>query len=56
MMGAYNQEMYKNVNDKQFHSFLWRTDNSQQSDIYEFNRLVFPIFSPVCVTGKCQTV
>ena len=31
-----------NLNDKQFHRFLWRTDNSQQSDIYEFNRLVFP--------------
>lgn len=28
-------------NDKQFHRFLWRTDNSQEPDIYEFNRLVF---------------
>ena len=39
------EEMYLQINlkenDKQFHRFLWRTDNSQQPDIYEFNRLVF---------------
>ena len=39
------EEMYLQINlkenDKQFHCFLWRTDNSQQPDIYEFNRLVF---------------
>ena len=39
------EEMYLQINlktiDKQFHRFLWRTDNSQEPDIYEFDRLVF---------------
>ena len=39
------EEMYLQINlkenDKLFHRFLWRTDYSQEPDIYEFNRLVF---------------
>ena len=39
------EEMYLQINLKEnhklFHRFLWRTDNRQESDIYEFNRLVF---------------
>lgn len=39
------EEMYLQINlkesDKRFNRFLWRTDNSQKPDIYEFNRLVF---------------
>ena len=35
------EEMYLQINlkenDEQFHRFLWRTDNIQQPDIYEFN-------------------
>ena len=47
------------ANDKQLHCFLWRTDNSQQPDIYEFNRLVFggncsPFLAQYVPQGKAR--